>query len=685
MRPDPAETLPPAARCTPPPAWLVAALLFIALGHAGLAHRAMGHKSSTSDEIGHVTGGYAFNVLHDYRLHPENGLLPQRWQALPAAWADTPFPALDQPEWRHADVWALGHQFFYEVGNDPARLLAGARAMNTVFGAATILLVGWWAWRLGGAAGALVAALFAALCPTMLAHSALATSDMAMAFFLTATVTACWCHWHDGRKRLWLLSIVVFGLACVAKFTAVLLLPILALLGLARALRSAPVELAGRQFTTPAARTGALALSLALHGAGAVLFIWAFAGFRFSAFNPALPAGGFSLPWNFVLSFGGFKATVITVFRDWHLLPEGWLYGLAFVLKHAEARGAFLDGNYSIFGWVDFFPRAFLYKTPPALLAALLVAAGLVVLRVREQGRKLLGERAWLALPLLVLFVVYWGFSLTSKLNIGHRHILPTYPVLYVGAGLAGWAAVRAWRRSRAGGVVAALLVAGLLGWQTAAARGIHPHYLAYFSPLFGGPDEGYRRLVDSSLDWGQDLPGLADWLREHRQPGETVHLSYFGTGEPLAEGIHAVQLPALPIIKEHPWYEPTAGLYCISATMLQHVYSPIRGPWTNAWEQEYQTLRSLAPSLRAFATDPAAHPDLLQTATAAQWRTTAKRYDLLRFARLCHYLRTRRPIAMIGYSILVYRLDQSEVDAALAGDLRALITAVERAGATSP
>jgi Dolichyl-phosphate-mannose-protein mannosyltransferase len=650
------------------PAGLVTLALLLALGHAALAVRASRGKSTTSDEIAHLTGGYTFNHWQDFRLHPENGLLPQRWQALPLGFGPTlGFPSLASDEWRDSHLWWLGHSFFYEQGNDHERMLASARSMNSLFGAATLLLVFFWSWRLWGPAGAVISAVLGALCPTMLAHSGLATSDMAATFFLLASTGAYWRHLHDSRRRWWLLSAATFGLACVAKYTAVLLLPIFGLLLAIRAFHPQPLVLAGRSLDRPPAKLLGLALSLLTHGAAAIFTIWAFCGFRYTAFNPGLPAGAFSLPWAFVLNFGGFKAQVIELCRTAHLLPEAWLYGLAFVLKHAEARGAFLDGDYSIFGWVSFFPKAFFYKTPLSLLAAVVGTAGLVGLswRPAASGR----APAWLyrTAPLLVFFIVYWVFSLTSHLNIGHRHILPTYPVLYVFCGGLGWAAVRAVRHSRAGGWAFILTIALLLGWHGRIAAGIHPHYLAYFSPLAGGPAEGYRHLVDSSLDWGQDLGGLAKWLETGRRPGETVHLAYFGTSEPDYYGIQATRLPSLNGILTVPaWYEPKGGLYCISATMLQQVYSSYRGPWTPEQEKSYQEGRAKEPLFREYLANPTVQAELRRLGQAAAFEKTWTYYDALRFARLCHYLRARQPLAMIGYSILIYRLSADEVDAAL-------------------
>ncbi len=666
-------------------AFLATVVLLIALGHGLLAVRAMRQKSTTSDELAHVTGGYTFNHWNDYRMHPENGLLPQRWQTLPLTLAGAHYPELKGADWSEGNVWMTGYRFFYHLGNNHEWFLFTARAMNALFGVATVLLVAAWARYFFGWAGAFTAVIFCALCPTMLAHSALATSDMAMCFFLLAAASAYWWHLHDGRSRILILSAITFGLACVAKFTAVLLLPLFLLLALLRCVRSSPLSLGGRTFATPAGRLGAVAASTVVHGLVAVLVIWAFSGFRYAAFNPALPPGEFNPSWDYMLSIGGWKAWVIDFCRVWHLLPEGFLYGFAFVLRYAEARGAFLDGDYSILGWVSFFPKAFIYKTPPSLLLGLVAAITLLLLWAREKGLACLRTQLYRAAPLWLLFALYWGASLPSHLNIGHRHILPTYPVLYIVCGGLGWAAVRTAARSRAGGLAVAAAVAGLLGWQGAIAAGIYPHFLAYFSPIIGGPAEGYQHLADSSLDWGQDLPGLKAWLDASRRPGEPVYLSYFGTSEPDYYGIKAVRMPMIHTFRRaRPWYWPEPGLYVLSATMLQHVYMPIRGPWTMEHEHQYQELRRNDANFRALKASPNGHPELMHDTTPLQWNRAWGLYEELRFARLCHYLRARQPDAMIGYSILVFRLSQTEIDAALNGSASELAAAIQRALATT-
>ncbi|MEO6992074.1 MAG: glycosyltransferase family 39 protein [Lacunisphaera sp.] len=634
----------------------------------------MADKSTTADEIAHLTGGYAFNHWGDYRLQPENGNLPQRWETLPLILRGVHYPPLTEG-WAKSDVWLMGYRFFYQSGNDLAKMLASARFMNSLFGAATALLVFFWSRKLWGVTGGLISLGFCAMGPTMLAHSALATSDMCMAFFLLASVSAFWWHLHETRISALLLSAIVFGLACVAKFTAVLLPILAAILILVRLCENEPVHFGRTTFSTFPRKLAILTASLAVHAVVGLFIIWLFFGFRFSAFNPSLPPGEFTFPWALMLSFGGWKAEIIELCRKWHLLPEGFLYGLAFVLKHAEARGAFLDGDYSIYGWVSFFPKAFLYKTPLSLLGALTLGIAFLVTKAGKMARERLIQWGFRVAPLMALFGLYWAISLASHLNIGQRHLLPIYPVLYIFCGSLGWAMHTTFEKSRTGGTLVALLITGLLAWQTNVMTKIYPDYLAYFSPIVGGPSEGYKHLVDSSLDWGQDLPGLKKWLDVHRHDHEPTYLSYFGTGEPDYYGIKAIRVLMLPNFDrlQPAWYSFEPGIYAISATMLQHVYWPNHARWNLATEYQYQQLRRSEADFRMLPKYPADPNELFRGLPLKEWNDAWRLYAQLRFARLCYYLRARKPDAMIGYSILIFQLNRDELNTAVSGDFSQL------------
>ncbi len=677
----------------PSPAFLVALAILLAFLHAILAVTATIGTTVTHDEIAHLTAGRAYNTLDDYRLQPENGNLPQRWAALPMTWLRPHYPSLDGDYWRRAEIWGFGHEFLYESGNDTDLMIFAGRAMIALFSAGTGLLIFFWSRHLFGARGAFLSLTLFVFCPNFLAHGALATSDITMVFFFLAALTAWW--WQLRRPAWWrtLLSAALFALACVAKFSAVLLLPMMALLALFSCRAGSPNPAAPTPTSgTPAASPAAprplfhLARTAALHLAAAFAVIWLFYGCRYSAFNPALPPPlvDFNRPWDFFRNDPGVAAPAIALARRFHALPEAFLYGFLFVSEFARQRGAFLNGEYSIHGWLGFFPIAFLLKTPLPLLGLLVTAlAGwaLTLARAGAAWRSRLRAQCAATAPLLVLLIVYAGFSLASHLNIGHRHLLPIYPVLFILLGSLG-----PWLTFRRPATLA--LVVTLSLWHVAESIRIRPHYLAYFNQLAGGPANGYRHLVDSSLDWGQDLPALAHWLDAHNPgPQRTrVFLSYFGTGDAPYEGIVATRLPSLPVLPPpQPWYRLEPGLYCIGATMLQQVYSSVRGPWTLESETEFQRLHAIEDKFIAYQTDPRQRAELQREVPDAKWQAAWKRYDTLRFARLCHYLRARSPDAVVNYTFFIYRLSAAELADAAGGSLTDFTRALERAATSHP
>jgi dolichyl-phosphate-mannose-protein mannosyltransferase len=639
-----------------------AVALLLAL-HFGMAVGSKLHESTTSDEIAHVTGGYTYWKFGDYRLQPENGNLPQRWVAIPAVIAGARFPDLDQPYWRKSDVWVMGHEFFYETGEDHFPRLMWARAMTGLFSVALGALVFCWSRRLFGTPGAFVSLGFFTFSPTFLAHGGYATSDVCIALFMLASIGAWWRHLRNPGVGPFLLSAVVFGLACVAKFSAVFLLPMMALCALVHVLSQRGEVLR-------------VLRSAAGHAVVAYAIIWAFYGFRYSAFNPALPAADqFIVSWSVMYANTGAAGRMIHFLANLRALPEAFLYGAAYVYYTSQSRGAFLNNEYSITGWRTFFIWAFALKTTlPFILAS---ALGIwLAIRARIRAATSPGGRFSGLLPLtplLVLFVVYWLISIQSHLNIGHRHLAPIYPVLFILSGALG-----TWLSRPLGW--GALVVAGLLAWHVGESLRVAPHYLAYFNELAGGPAGGSEHLVDSSLDWGQDLPGLKAWLDANRLPGEDAYLAYAGTGEPRYYRMGVKRLAYINGFHEDEPYLPLGpGLYCIGATVLQQVYSTVQGPWTMELEKEYQFLRTFEPMFQAYATDADARERLSKDLSPEKWTASRDRFMHLRFARLCYYLRVRRPDAVVGYSIFIYRLNAEEVRAATAGSLRDWSSLVER------
>jgi hypothetical protein len=221
-----------------------------------------------------------------------------------------------------------------------------------------------------------------------------------------------------------------------------------------------------------------------------------------------------------------------------------------------------------------------------------------------------------------------------------------------------------------------AVLIVALLGWHVVESLRIAPNYLAYFNVLAGGPDEGYKHLVDSSLDWGQDLPGLKAWLDSAglQAPGHApVYLSYFGSSHPSYYRIDAAALPGYPD-RWTPRFPPplTGGVYAISATMLQSVYLlEAPGAWRPEYERRYQDALYNLRLYDSTSVDPGARAALRKQTGDEFWIKLFHLVERLRFGRLAAYLRTREPDAHVGYSILIYRLTDDDVREAVAGPPR--------------
>jgi hypothetical protein len=667
---------------------IVGCLLYIAMALNGVAH-----DSGTYDEFVHVTAGYSYWAFNDYRLNPENGNLAQRIVALPLVvrgGARDAFPTRDQAAWHTSDMWALSDQFFFAPDRDADALLFSARVMVSIVGALLGALVFYWARALFGPSGAYLSFALYVFSPTMLAHGGLATSDMIGAAFFVAALWALWTVLHRVTPALLATSFAAVGGLFLAKPSAPLLVPIALAMVVAQLVGRRPIAVrlrAQREVESRGARARTIGLVLLAHLVVVFVLIWAAYGFRYSAFAPGSANGdAFLESWSSILDSTGVATSLAQWGRAHHVLPEAYLYGFATVVAYARDRISFLNGVVTTGGSRAFFPYAALVKT--TLSGLLLLAAAFVAFIVAwRRRRSSTGPApAWTTslyalTPLIAGVGIYGTSAIFSSLNIGHRHLLPIIPPVLIligalGPAILGTAAeVLPWRaehRPRGRRLLAAVVVDLLLVWHVGESIAIAPHYLAYFNELAGGPSQGYRHLVDSSLDWGQDLPGLKEWLDRQGLQGANhppVYLSYFGTAFPSHYGIDATALPGFPdrSTPHHP--EPlTPGVYCFSATMLQGVYYMTPGPWNQRYETDYQSMIYNLKLFDSTAADPTARQALLRQTGEAFWVKNFQAFEHLRTARLAAYLRRREPDDQIGHSILVYRVNDEELARALFG-----------------
>lgn len=112
-----------------------------------------------------------------------------------------------------------------------------------------------------------------------------------------------------------------------------------------------------------------------------------------------------------------------------------------------------------------------------------------------------------------------------------------------------------------------------MLIWLVASNLWIWPDYLSYFNEFIGGPKNGYKYLRDSNIDWGQDLPALAKYMRDNNI--DSIKLHYFGVADPASYGIKYTKL------NQYDYKLPKDDIYAISAHLVDDVdwtqyYKPV-------------------------------------------------------------------------------------------------------------
>ncbi len=392
-------------------------------------------------------------------------------------------------------------------------LSAARRAMLPV---ALLLGLGVYLWSrslMGPAAGLLSLALYATS-PNMVAHARLITPDLTLSCFYFLAGYAVWIAFRRRSLAWTVLAGVLVGLAQLSKFTAALLVPSVVALGV--------VEAARRRLRVLDALK-----RLVIVGAVALVVLNAGYGFRgcMASLETHDPEGA---RFSKMADHGFLKHMPVP-------LPLNYTRG--FTHQHSIVQAgfpSFLMGQHSNRGWWYYFLVALTIKTPPALHVALLTA---LVLCLACRTHPLRDRRADLPALLLPPAVLLLYASFLNHINIGLRYVLPVLPFMHVFAGavVSGRTCAR-WPRRALG--------CGLAVWSLVSALSIHPHYLAYFNLYIGGPKNGYRYLIDSNLDWGQDKPLLDAYVQESQIP-----------------------------VKIEPGCEPRSGRIAVSVNTLQGIY----------------------------------------------------------------------------------------------------------------
>jgi 4-amino-4-deoxy-L-arabinose transferase-like glycosyltransferase len=553
-------------------------------------------KSATFDESPGLVAAWVAAHDGDFRTDPEDPPLFKYYVAAATRSEDMPRDH-QSSEWA-ALLWDLSkagefaRKTLYQTpGTDADALLAAARARMILVGIALGSLIAWWSWRLAGPLAAVVALAAFCLDPNFLAHAPLVKGDVPTALLFLSLMTAVWLLGERATLPRALATALLLGAAMMTKYSGILGIPVLAVALLCRAIGPAPWRVLGWTARTRLARLGAGAAI----GAGSLLIvyfmIWACYSFRFGPSQD--PAQRFDMrdvvnlccANQYGLVYVG-QAHPLAQWLDWkahwrppfevraalwcnrhELFPQAWIEGFLFLYATSFIRMTWLCGHAAMVGWWYYFPLAMAFKTPLSTLLGLCIA--LAFWSWRRWG---VFVRHWWALCCVVVVpVVYMTAAMTMRLNLGLRHVLPVYPYLFI---LLGVTAAYAWRRRPGITAVAAVILLAGLATETCCA---YPDFIPFFNIACGGTRNGWRLLGDSNVDWGQELPALAQWINDH--PGYQLQLIYFGTADPRYYGIHYVPIEggyAPP--DQRPGQSNLPPVLAMSVTAWQNPFLPEKG-----------------------------------------------------------------------------------------------------------
>lgn len=526
--------------------WLLAAVLLAVMAAAQLT--SIVQENQTWDEAIHIRAGYHYVKLGDFRLNPEHPPLGKMLNALPLLFLHPSIPA-DEDAWKRGDHVLLGNLFLYTNRIPADTLLFWARSVTIVLTMLLGIALAWWTRKRFGAPAALFALFLFAFDPNIIAHGRYVTSDLIVALFIFLSCVL-WAEFLEERRtRNLVLAGIALGCALVSKFSAVILIPIFLLLYLIRWWQKGE-SLSMRHLV----RSFPIVVALA---AAVILITYAPDPFTQGHFR---------------------------------LSDHRYLAGLEKLAeKNRLGHDSYLLGQLSKMGWWYYFPVVFAVKTPVAVLGAFALSLCLIAMGTWGRSptcpdRRQVGDLPhcvrqlpfrWFATTIPAM--VFFAAAVASHIDIGVRHILPVYPFLFAFIGGVLFRLGPVYLK-RAFPVVVALSLCLLL----VESIRIYPHYLAFFNFASGGPDAGPRYLLDSNLDWGQDMKKLKRYMDAHHIPYACT--AYFGNGNFAYYGIVQRYLPATWELKERENVDCVAA---VSATALYDLYVP---------EGSYRWLRELKP-----------------------------------------------------------------------------------------
>ena len=440
-------------------------------------------KDKTYDEPRHLQ--YGMNILNGDSTRFDDSKMPfSAWNALPAKIAEI-VPSPD----------GLLKAYL-------AKLIT-ARLMTTLFSMLVAFMVFYWSRKLYGFIPALISLGLYLLDPNIIAHSQLVTTDIYVAGMILFSTYWLWkfANHRSWQNGLW--CAIMLGLAQLAKYTAVTLYPLFlaALIVYDLPATRKAFEIDGwRAIENVVFRYFKYALVAAV-----ISILIINVGFLFNrSFKPLRAYSFRSDLFKSVQSKVSFPVPV----------PYPYLEGLDWITQREHDNQGFgriyLLGQTRLGqGFPGYYFVASLLKLP-ITTQIILITALIVYFRDEERRQHFLHDE-WIILLPVLFYTIYFNFFYRAQ--IGIRHYLVVFPLLYVFAGslFKNW---NLFERKQK------LAVAALSLYLLISVLSYYPYYISYFNEIVLDRKMAYKYLADSNIDWGQDRFILLKYRQEHPEVG---------------------------------------------------------------------------------------------------------------------------------------------------------------------
>ncbi len=575
-----------------------------------LAISSVWDDSPIVDEIPHIGSGYSYVIKGDMRLNPEHPPLAKDLAGIALSFLDLKQTAFDTHFWK-TDIngqWEFGRNLLFNSGNDAIKAVHVAKLPELIFFILSGVIIFVWTKKLYGEKAALIALFLFSFSPTVIAHSRFVTTDVPALFGILSSSFFFIKYLKDTTRKNLIVAGLVLGVAELTKFSVFLVVPYFLGLALFYGFTS------GR--STVMGKLHYLFNTVLIIIIGYIFVVWPVYGLHIRNYPPELQK------YQTAYQLGSYGnrtfPDMVIYFSDKPYIRGLAHYGLGLLLVTQRSIGGnttYFLGEVSQTAWKKYFPIVYFLKEP-------LPFWGLVIFvwlfwSVKFRPQKDLLKHAfhrtegWIKeyfteFAMLVWLAVYWYSSIKANLNIGVRHLMPIYGFTYIL--LAGQIKSITSHVLRITNKIARntyfLILASLLGWYLYENLSVYPYYLTYFNQFAGGSAGGYRYVVDSNLDWGQDAKRLSEWVDANNI--QKIHLDYFGwadAGYYLKNKYIWMSSSQFKNASDFLKAEPNGGYIAVSASFLMGSRGDMNANYI--WLDDYKPVTVIGNSIFVWYISP--------------------------------------------------------------------------------